>query len=239
MPIILAQLQSRHAAAYPTSGVTYHIALFNDARASYSFSPANVSGSTLTITGNTFIEGTKVVLGGTVPTPLSTGTIGAQNSNGIVTVTGTAYYVKNKSGDTLQLSATNGGAAITLTNTGSGTMTISDIPLDVTISSIAEWVRKEVSSYGSATTRQPYTATVPTIDTVNSGTKLTEQSVEFDNTSGTVSILFDKALMIRDGSATKGDTTGTADSFYYFGSAQTIAVGENRAVRIPNILANA
>lgn len=239
MPIILDQLSARHADAYPTSGTTYHIALFNDSRASYSFSSANVSGSTLTITGNTFIEGTKVVLGGTIPTPLSTGTIGAQNSNGIVTITGTAYYVKNKSGDTLQLSATNGGSAITLTSTGSGTMTISDVPLDATISSIAEWVRKEVSSYEAASTRQSYAATAPTIDTANSRTKLTEQSVEFNNTSGSSSIIFDKALMIRNGSSARGSTSGTADSFYYFGSSQTIAPGENRAVKIPNILANA
>lgn len=239
MPVILSELALRHGSAYPTSGTTYHIALFNDSRSSYSFSSGNVSGSVFTIAGNDFANGTKVVLSGAIPTPLNAGSIGSQQPNGIVAISGASYFVVNKSGNTFQLSATLNGSPITLTSAGSGTMTISDCPLDATISAISEWVRKEIASYQAASTRQPYTATPATIDASNSRSLLTEQTVEFNNTSGSSSIIFDKALMIKNGSNVRGSTSGTADSFYYFGSPQTIAPGENRAVKIPNILANA
>ena len=238
MPIILDTLKSQHEANYPTSATTYHIALFNDARSSFTFGTANVSGNTITVSGNDFVNGTRIVFGGTPPAPLQTGTIGAMSDTGIQAITGSSYYVINASGSSFQVSATRGGSTITLTNTGSGTMTVSDVPLDASVSSVTEWVRKEVSSYQGATSRKTYTPSTATIDSANSRVTMVEQVVELDNTSGSASIIFDKALMIKNGSATRGNTTGTADSFYAFGSSQTVAVGENRAIRIPNILAN-
>lgn len=238
MPKTLNRLKTEIEANYPVSGTNFHIMLLNDLRSSYTFGSGNVSGSTLTITGNDFENGTRIVLGGTVPAPLATGTIGSMSDTGIVAITGTAYYVVNKSGSNFQLSATKGGSNITLTNTGSGTMTISDVPLDATDDTVSEWVRKEVASYQSPATRQAYTPTTATTDTAISGAKLTEQSVSFDNTSGGGSIVFDKAAMVRGGSATPENTTGTIDSFFDFGASQTIAAGENRAIKIPNQLVN-
>lgn len=72
----------------------------------------SISGNTITSTAHGFSNGNVVYItaSNTVPSPL---------------VSGVGYYVVSATTDTLQLALTNGGAAITLTDTGAGTMTLS------------------------------------------------------------------------------------------------------------------
>ncbi|MEY3394711.1 MAG: toxins and related Ca2+-binding domain, partial [Verrucomicrobiota bacterium] len=65
---------------------------------------ADATSDFITLTGNTLVDGNKVVFGGTtVPTGLTAGTV---------------YFVRDTTGNTFKVSATSGGAAINLTGTG-------------------------------------------------------------------------------------------------------------------------
>ena len=74
-----------------------------------SYTATNASPAVFTCASPTFANGIQVVLsGGTPPTGFTNGT---------------GYFVVNASGNTFQLSATSGGAAINSTSTGNGTVT--------------------------------------------------------------------------------------------------------------------
>jgi len=98
--------------------------------------------NTVGITGGSYIYGTGINTGIPVTFTASTSTVVYTNGGGvnglangdsvmftaIVTTTGivvnTTYFVVNRTGTTFQISATVGGAALTLTNNGTGTMSI-------------------------------------------------------------------------------------------------------------------
>ena len=222
MAINLEVLQSRHAANYPTSGVSFHTALILDQR-SYFVITADSATDIITATGHNFISGTPVQFSGaTLPAPLlSTGT----------------YYVRDVTANTFKVALGVGLTAIDLTTNGSGTLTVTDVELTSKVGGLDQWIRKEIASYQGATQRQSYVPVAPTIDWTNDLVKF-EVTVFFDNTGGASSIVYDKALIIRAGAATRGDTTGTFDMFFKFPAIQSIAAGERRGIKIPNILAN-
>lgn len=213
----LQLLSERLAANYPTSGVNFHLALILDNRSSFVFT-ANSSTDVLTTTSNhDFINNLPVVFAGVdLPAPLNATT---------------TYYARDVTANTFKVSATSGGSAIDLTTTGSGILTVTDKALDEAVSDLSQWIRKEISSYQGITNRQSFTPVAPTIDYTNKLVK-TEATVPFNNTSGTQGLVFDKALLIRAGSATRGNTTGTFDSYWNYTGNQTIAAAENRSIKV-------
>jgi len=215
MTTILAKLASDLDLTYSTSD-TWHVALIADTRSLFVFT-ADASANTLTATGNDLVDGLPVQLTTTssLPAPLTTGT---------------TYYVRDRSGDTFKLSATAGGAAIDLINTGSGTHTITDLVLDETTTSLAQWIRKEVADYQGIGDRPQWVPVSATIDTT-AKTATKSASVTLDNSSGSVSVTFDKALLIRNGSPTPGDTSGEVSDF----NAQSLnaIAGKSYTLTIP------
>lgn len=215
-------LNDRLAAAYPTSGINFHVALILDNRSVFTFT-ANASTDIITTASNhDFTTNMPVtVSGASLPSPLSA--IGT-------------YYVRDITANTFKLSLSAGGAAIDLTTAGTGVMTVSDKSLDETYTDLSYWTRKEVVSY-QGTARQVFTPVAPTIDWVNKFAKI-EVTTFFNNASGTLGIIFNKALLIRGGNAIRGDSTGLFDSYWSFTGSQTIAAGENRGIKIPLELRN-
>ncbi|MFB2832994.1 hypothetical protein [Floridanema evergladense] len=216
-------LNDRLASQYPTSGVNFHVALVLDNRSTFTFT-ANASTDVITTSANhDFLTNMPItVSGANLPAPL--------------TATGT-YYARDITANTFKLALTAGGVAIDLTTAGTGVMTCSDVALNETYTDLSWWVRKEISSYQGVGNRQVFTPVAPTIDWVNKFVRI-QQTVAFNNTSGSLGIVFDKALLIRGGSATRGNTTGLFDSYWAFSGSQTIAATENRGIIIPLELRN-
>ncbi|HEY9642762.1 MAG TPA: hypothetical protein V6C57_19900 [Coleofasciculaceae cyanobacterium] len=212
---MLSKLADDLDLAYSDSD-TWYVALIADTRSLFTFT-ANASTNTLTATGNNFIDGLPVQLTTTsaLPAPLSTGT---------------TYYVRDRSGDNFSLAATLGGSVIDLTNTGSGAHTITDLALDETVTSMAQWIRKEVSNYQGVSTRPQWMPSAATTDTI-AKTATKSASVTLDNTSGGVSVNFDKALLIRNGSPAPGNTSGEVSDF----NAQSLSIiaGKSYTLTIP------
>ena len=84
---------------------------FNVSKNTYVVYTVNATSNVFTTVGVNFMDDAQlfVATSGTVPTPLALAT---------------GYYVINSAGQTFQLSATLGGAAINITNTGTGTQYI-------------------------------------------------------------------------------------------------------------------
>jgi hypothetical protein len=215
MPTLLSKLASDLDLAYSASD-TWYVALIADTRSLFIFT-ADASANTLTATGNDLVDGLPVQLTTTsiLPAPLTTGT---------------NYYVRDRSGDTFKLAATAGGTAIDLTNTGSGTHTITDLALDETTTSLAQWIRKEVADYQGIGDRPQWVPVLATIDT-SAKTASKSASVTLDNSSGSISVDCNKALLIRNGSPIPGDTSGEVSDF----SAQSLNIiaGKSYTLTIP------
>jgi len=77
-------------------------------------SAVNLTASTITVPQHEFKAGDRVMIGSTEASPAIPGGLAAQ----------TAYYVLVVDTNTIQLSATNGGAAITLTSQGAGVLSV-------------------------------------------------------------------------------------------------------------------
>lgn len=217
MTTSLQLLSERLAASYPTSGVNFHLALILDNRSSFVFT-ANSATDVLTTTSNhDFIANLPVMFAGVdLPAPLNATT---------------TYYVGDVTTNTFKISATAGGTAINLTTAGSGILTVSDKALDEGVSDLTQWIRKEISSYQGIANRQAFTPVAPAINYTDKSVKI-EATVPFNNTSGTQGLVFDKAVLIRAGTATRGNTTGTFDSYWNYAGSQTIAAAENRSIKI-------
>lgn len=222
MPIPLATLKAQQEILYPPSVGYGWVALLDTTTQSFSFT-VDAGTDTLTATGHNFLTGTQVKVSSTttLPAPL---------------VAGTTYYAINVSGNTLKLSATSGGAAIDITSTGTGTHTIEDVQLGVGVSAVAQWIRKEVAYQGTMG-RQQYTPLAAVEDLPNSRVFSPEVSLTFNN-NGAASVVFDGAVLVKGGVVTAGNTTGTIDLFTLFDFPQTIAPGESRILKVPNIYAN-
>lgn len=218
----LQVLSDRLAAQYPTSGTAFHVALLMDIRSTFTLT-ANASTDVLTTSVNhDYIAGLPITFSGSsLPAPLTSTAI---------------YYVRDVTANTFKVAATSGGAAIDLTTGGTGIITVSDTVLDELTNDLSFWIRKEIANY-YGTARQVFTPVAPTMDTVNKLAKI-EVTTYFNNTAGSQGIVFNKALLIRGGNATRGNTTGQFDSYWSFTGSQTIAAGENRGIKIPLELKN-
>jgi hypothetical protein len=127
---------------------------------SYAYS-ATTSGSLFTAVGSSFVAGQQVVLSG-VPGGF---------------VAGALYYVINVAGQSFQLSATSGGAAVTVTGNGSGTISGVTAATGVTVALTSP---ASILQYGDQTLQQ----TAYLRDT----SKLTDLAYWIINTLGTPDI---------------------------------------------------
>ena len=198
-------------------GQDFYAMLLDDQRSLFSFT-ANASTDVITATGHDYINTLPVQVsvsgGGTLPAPL---------------VAGTTYYVRDVAANTFKLAATSGGAAINITDAGTGSFVVTDIELSIYTASVAEMARKEISSYGALTNRPLVQFTAPIVSTPSTNptqAKIT-QSLTLDNTAGIADLDAINAIcVIRDGLATPFNTTGKPAIFNRLLASVVIVAGQ-------------
>lgn len=199
-------------------GQTFQAILLNDTRYVYAFTGA--IGGVITATAHNYILNTKVIPsvsgGGTLPAPL---------------VAGNTYYCRDITANTFKLSATYGGSAISLTDVGTGTFSITDVALDGTIADVANYVRQEVSSYEGLSIRPEVTISAPII-TTGSTAKIT-QAITLDNSAGSNPVLINAIALIYGGTTARGNTTGSLDNFTSLLATTSINAGQVDSLIIP------
>jgi hypothetical protein len=213
MPLTKSRQIANLKLIYP-QGTTFAIALINDTVASFSALASATLDQVATTQPHGFIENTPIEFSdsfGDLPVPLlSTAT----------------YYAVQITAANFKVAATSGGSPIDLTTNG-GNFTVNRKDLDSDTSSLAQWVAKEASY----TARQ--TVTVPGVEpTINANGVAVYPTVETTwINEGSTSILFNKAILIRGGSATRGSTTGELDSYVEFPGEQVVQANEQRKIK--------
>lgn len=213
MPLTKARQVENLKLIYPP-GTSLTMLLILDTVSSFA-AIANASlDQVATTTPHGFIENTAIEFLdslGALPAPLNT-------SN--------TYYAIQVTASNFKVSLTSGGAAIDLTTNGNN-FTVQRKDLDSDTSDLIQWVSEEASY----TARQ--IVTVPGGNpTVNPNTGIASySSVETVwYNEGSNSIRFNKSLLIRNGTTTPGNTTGTVDSYVEFVGEQVIQSGEQRKI---------
>lgn len=204
-------------------GTTFYAMFLDDTRSQFEFT-ANASTDVITATGHDYINTLAVTLsvsgGGTLPAPL---------------VAGTTYYIRDVATNTFKLSLTSGGAAIDITNAGTGTFVVIDTPLAESTRTIAEMVRKEISTYGALTNRPAVTVTGPI---ATSGTTVTlTQNVTINNAAGVADLpAVGSVCLVRGGSATPFNTTGKPANYDILAAPIVVPAGglANLSINISN-----
>ncbi len=202
---------------------SFFVILLDDQRSVFNFTAA--TNDVITATGHDYILNTPVQVdvsgGGTLPAPL---------------VAGTTYYVRDVASNTFKLSATINGAAIDITNVGTGLFTITDLALDSQLGTVALYVRKELTDYQGVGLRP--TVTFSDAPTVSPTTIAISKTIALNNVAGASVLTFNKFLLIRDGSSAIGDTTGSAavlgialsDVAIAAGQADALTAGVSRSI---------
>lgn len=199
-------------------GNSYQIVLIDDStRSSYNFT-ANATTNVITATGHNYVNGTRLNVllasAGTLPSPLAPNT---------------TYYARDCATDTLKLSLTDGGAAIDITDTGTGTFLITDIALSYKIrGNIAGFVRKEIASYQGQSTRPIVTVTNPPV--VSDTAVTVSGSGVCDNSAGASDITFTAIAVIKGGTTARGNTAGTLVAYSIQDSPQAVAAGQAKSI---------
>lgn len=198
---------------------TFRIILIADSRSAYTFTVNTGTEVVTTSSNHDYLVNTRVRVSstGTLPSPLAAGQ---------------DYLIATTPGSNTLTLKTTAGAAIDLTTTGSGTHTITDVAPDKRTSSIAEWVRKEVADYDGLAGRPNWVPVSATIDE-STGVVTIQASTSVDNSAGSTGISFNFGLLIKGGSATRGNTTGEVSDYYDFGTTQLIAAGSTASIVIP------
>ena len=200
-------------------GTTFHAIFLNDTRSQFEFT-ANASTDVITATGHDYINTLAVTLsvsgGGTLPAPL---------------VAGTTYYVRDVATNTFKLSLTSGGAAIDITDAGTGTFVVIDTPLSVSTRTVAEMARKEISTYGALTNRPAVTfsGAIAVVGT----TVTTFQEVIINNIAGVSDLpLIDSICLVRGGSATRLNTSGKPSTYDILAAPIVVPAGGASTLRL-------
>lgn len=199
-------------------GIDFYAILLDDTRSQFEFT-ANATTDVITATGHDYINTLAVTLsvsgGGALPAPL---------------VADTTYYVRDAATDTFKLSLTSGGAAIDITNAGTGTFVVIDTPLSVNTRTIAEMVRKEITDYGAMVNRPLVNFTAPII-TVGTTVSVT-QNIPLNNATGLTDLPVITALcLVRGGTATPLNTTGKPSTYDVLESAVIVLAGETNNLK--------
>jgi hypothetical protein len=232
----LSELTRHLNLLYKSNGDSFHLMLMNMAAtgASRTFATTDVNTSTnvVTVPSSDYAVGTclRFETTGVLPAPL---------------VAETAYYVASVASTTQITVATLTtagaiGSAIDLTTQGSGTHTAVEVTPGAIITgsqynlflSVANLERYEIAAYpttaGSTSNRPTVSPASPSI-LVEPDAALATRShyavltvpILLDNTNG-ANITYSGCAIIRGGSATPGNTTGTVAQFFRFDSTQTI-----------------
>lgn len=205
---------------YPTSGATFRALLLNDGHSDYTTASTNINISTniITIAGNDYEVGTRVLVStsGSLSTDLTAGAV---------------YFVVYKSTDDIKISATPGGSEVNFTSQGTGTYTFTELTLIQTVSSVvytpftmADLVRRELDNYQGQSTRPTLSSISAPVEATIEGVWEVSATIAIANTSGASVLSYDSLAIIRGGSATVGNTTGTIEDIITLGSTQTIAI---------------
>lgn len=230
MPVAKTILLDHLQALYPPASTNFgQLCLINDVPLSHSFTSADVDSATgtFTIPSHGYSDagdGTRVRFTDSAP--------GGLNLN-------QDYWVRNVSGGNFKVSATAGGSAISSFSTaGTGTMIIADQQLDASDQTVAQWIRKEAVYQGDG--RQSFsTPTSPSyVTTLVSGLWRATFPViaNWDNTSPSLTVTFNKILLLTGGSLTTGNTTGTFNRFWAYSDA--IAPNTSRLYTLDLLLSN-
>jgi len=206
-------------------GVDFHAILLDDQRSQYEFTVNATTDVLTTAESNDYIDDMPVTVsvsgGGTLPAPL---------------LAGTTYYTRDCTSTTLKLSLTNGGAAIDITNAGTGVFLITDVALSIYTATVEEMTRKEISSYGALTNRPlvSFSNPVTTSPNPNPTTASLTQSFGLDNSAGLADLpVINAVCLIRDGSATPLNTTGDIAIFSNLLSSVVITAGQILSLEVP------
>ncbi len=219
MPNIVDEVIEAKTAQF--TGTTFQVMLLDDVRSDYTFTANSGTDVITTDSAHDYITNTPVqvsVSGGTLPAPLT-------NS--------ATYYVRDGSGSSLKLAATKDGAAINLTTDGSGTLTITDVSLDIYTAkaNVAEAVRKELTTttYRGLSARPTWTPPSPTS---SNNIVSVASSITLNNASGVSALNFNKVVVLRGGSTTINNSTGDIVSFKNFIVPISIPAGQSLSLSI-------
>jgi hypothetical protein len=178
--------------AFPSSGTWGYMTLLKgDLATGLSYTANATTNALTTASAHGLVTGSRVrMVGGTLPTPL---------------VTGTDYYAIVSSPTLLTLSLTPGGAAIDLSDAGSGALTLTEqalLPTD----SLAVLINKEISH--PAWTARALIDNLGAAVNVAGVAEKPQKVLSVINTD-TTTLSYQHYLFIEGGSAALGNTTGT------------------------------
>ena len=197
-------------------GRTFQLILIDDStRSSYNFT-VNPATDVFTATGHNYTNGTRlnvfIASGTLLPAGLAANT---------------AYYARDCATDTFKVSLTDGGAAIDITDAGTGTFLVTDLALDHTIrGNLAGFVRKELTNYQGQSIRP--TVIISSVPTVSSTAVTVSGDGVINNTSGVSSIIFTACAVIEGGTTAIGNTTGTLADYTSLASPAVVTAGQTK-----------
>lgn len=211
------------ATSFPPSVAYGHVALLKIYTASaYTFVSGDISANSISIATD-YVVGTRVKITG----------LSDFDAN-------TVFFVIQAS--PLKFAATLGGLEIPITTPANGSITdvepfLNDEEGSVReIQTMEDLARYEISNYLGQNTRPVYTPPAGSIGTNNAGERaailaFSDSSVSIDNIDGapnnpsSLDLVVGGFSLIKDGSSTPGDTTGTLILTDHFVSATTVAAG--------------
>jgi hypothetical protein len=220
MATTVSEIKREMTASWKT--ITFYAAFLLDTRDTFPFS-VNTGTDVFTATGHTYINGQRVrqsQSGGALPSPL---------------VANTDTYIRDAATNTFKLALTSGGAAIDITTAGSGTLTVTDVALNNRVELTAEFIRKEIPDYYGLTNRPAVTPSTDPVFYTESGIDYYRilTSVAIDNTLGVGDLVFNQVALIRGGTSSQGNTTGTVAAFTDLLSTKTILAGQTDTLTVP------
>ena len=197
-------------------GRTFQLILIDDStRNSYPF-VVNPATDIFTATGHNYTNGTRlnvlIASGTLLPAGLAANTI---------------YYARDVATDTFKVSLTDGGAAVNVTDAGTGTFLVTDLALDYRIrGNLAGFVRKELTNYQGQSIRP--TVTISAAPVVSSTAVTVTGSGLINNTSGASDLVFTAITVIEGGSTEIGNTTGTLVDYKIQASPVVVSAGQSK-----------
>lgn len=195
-----------------SSSDTWHVALLEYQQLVLTATINTTTDVLTTASAHDFLDGTRVQLSSTGLLPTSTPQV----------LPNTDYFVDSPSGSTLAL-LDSSGVGINFSSAGTGILTIADQAPNE-FDSLEEFLRHE-TDYEGLTTRPvwdpPATSTISALGKVSKSATL-----NLDNALGASPCVFNIALLIQNGSATPGSTSGSWAKFYHWDILQSVPAGQ-------------
>jgi len=230
MPNVISDAEWKTIIDNRVASATFRMALIKDNNGISSTFTADAGADTITTAGGgsfvNLVNGCRVTL--TTSGSFPGGLAGS-----------TQYRVINASGASCQLClestfdrTTKSGTPINITSAGSGTHTLTEAVLNLQFDPYPEqWVRHE-ASYGTSG-RQTFTLSPAVLPTTIGGIVATPEVTNVFTPASPFT--YRQVLIIRGGSATAGNTTGTLADADDSGTTQTVStVGKNILYKMQN-----